>query len=295
MSPKMFLSGVALLTTIVLSPLTFAQDSLERAVSLANEASTLFEAGDFVGAAAKFGEAYSLYNEPTLLKNQVVALYKANLCTEALKLSRDYEINGANQPAADREDVRVIRIDCLHRSAEAAYRANELDLANEHILTARTIGLINDDERARFRSIEELIEKRRGPQQDPSVEQGSTSVLPIVGWSVTGLGLATVAVSGILHVTYFLDYKEKDDLFRDKVAKDSITPDERIEWNDAYDDAADKIGGLVPFYAIGGALTAVGGGILIYHYFLSDDDATALQVSPTIDPTGAGLQLHMRF
>lgn len=294
MSPKMFLSGIALLTTITLTPLVFAQDSLERAVGLANEASSLFEKGDFVGAAAKFGEAYSLYNEPTLLKNQVVALYKANLCTEALKLSRDYEINGANQAAADREDVRVIRIDCLHRSADAAYRANELDLASEHILTARSIGLINEEERGRFRSIEELIEKRREAQAPPKNET-ETDVLPIIGWSVGGLGLATVAVSGILHMTHFLDYKEKDDLYRDKVAKNSITDAERVAWNEAYDDTADKISGLVPFYAIGGALTAVGGGILIYHYFLSGDDATALIVSPTIDSQGAGLQLHLRF
>ena len=303
MSTKLlFFALVALLWA---SP-AFAQDSLDKAVGVANEASQLFQAEDYVGAAQKFKEAYALYPDITLLKNQIVAYYRAGLCKEVIQYGKDYQTNEASQSVSDREDVRFMRVECLYRAAYAAYQANDIAQAETEISTARSIGIKNDDEVAKFRKLEDLIEKRKNPDvqtetPSPAAASSGTEVLPIVGWSLAGVGAAGLVVSGILHLTYFLDYSDQSDEFK-RIEADALRDGDnetyvqnRADWDQAFDDTDSKIGGLTPIYAVSGAFLAAGGGILVYHYFIADDGTTTATIAPLLSSDRAGIQLGLEF
>jgi len=272
--------------------LAYADDALERALVVANEAAELFQAENYVAAAAKFREAYGLYAEPTLLKNQIVSYYRADLCNEVLTFGREYQVNEGSQPLSDREDVRFMRIECLYRSAFAAYQSHELELADREISVARSIGIKTDEEIAKFKNLESLIETRRNPKP-PAESSSDLEVLPIVGWSLLGVGAVGLGVAGILHRGYISEYNDVDEPFRAR-PPESITAVERAAWTKALKDYEESRNALIPIYAIGGAFAAAGGGILIYHYFIASPDSTA-QIIPMIGPNGAGVQVGFSF
>lgn len=273
--------------------LAFAEDALDRALVVANEAAELFQAEDYVAAAAKFQEAYKLYADPTLLKNQIVAYYRADLCNEVLTFGREYQINEGSQPLSDREDVRFMRIECMYRSAFAAYQSHELDLADKEISVARSIGIKTDEEIAKFKNLEDLVETRRNPVAPPETTS-EVAVLPIVGWSLLGVGALGVVITSIFHIGYFSDYSSVNDELTAKQQSGDLDRADLVRWDDAFREAEDGINGLIPLYAVSGAFAAAGGGILIYHYLIATPDSTA-QIIPMVGPNGVGVQAGFRF
>ncbi len=263
----------------------YAQDSDDRAYELATEGAKLFGAGDYREAARRFEEAYSLLKDSVLLKNQIVSLYKAGDCGNALDLAYQYDISYRDAPPTDREDVRKVRVDCNLLAAETALEYGKLDVADESLQRAKSIGFQGDEEK-RFTNLNDQLTSKRLPKPVAPAEEveDPNGWRPIVGWSLSGVGLAVVGITAGLQ---YSDYQKGLDL---GCASTPCGTEDRIKYDDLKDNGATYAIG----YGIGGVMLVSGAGLLVYHYMMDTDDETVV-IAPTLGSSAVGASLHFKF
>ncbi len=276
---------IALVFALMVSSLPAqAQEKDDRAYELATEGAKLFGAGDFREAASRFEEAYALLKDSVLLKNQIVSLYKAQDCGTALDLAYQYDISYRDAPPTDREDVRKVRVDCNLLAANTALEYGKLDIADESLQRAKAIGFQGDEEK-RYVDLSAQLKAKRAPKSvDPiEAESDSNAWRPLVGWSLSGVGLAVV---GITAGFQYSDYQKGVDL---GCATKPCLAGPRAE----YDDLKDNTTAYVVGYSVGGLALAGGVGLLVYHYILDTEDTVV--VAPTLGADAVGASLQFKF
>jgi tetratricopeptide (TPR) repeat protein len=262
----------------------YAQDSDDRAYELATEGAKLFGAGDYREAARRFEEAYSLLKDSVLLKNQIVSLYKAGDCGSALDLAYQYDISYRDAPPTDREDVRKVRVDCNLLAAETALEYGKLDVVDESLQRAKAIGVQGDEEK-RYRALNDQLTIKRQPKPVAPIEEveDPNSWRPIVGWSLSGVGLAVVGITGVLQ---YGDYQRGIELG----CATKICTTERPEYDELKNNGTTYAIG----YGIGGVMLVSGAGLLVYHYLIDTDEKTVL-LAPTLGSSAVGASLQFKF
>ncbi len=261
----------------------YAQDTDDRAYELATEGAKLFGAGDYREAARRFEEAYSLLKDSVLLKNQIVSLYKAGDCGNALDLAYQYDISYRDAPPTDREDVRKVRVDCNLSAAGTALEYGKLDVADESLQRAKSIGFQGEEEKRYTDLSAQLTSKRQPKTIEPVEVEDPNSWRPIVGWSLSGVGLAVVGITAGLQ---YSDYQRGVELG----CATKVCTTERAEYDDLKDNGTTYAIG----YGIGGAMLAGGAGLLIYHYMV-DTDEEAVVIAPTLGSSAVGASLQFKF
>lgn len=262
----------------------YAQDTDDRAYELATEGAKLFGAGDYREAARRFEEAYSLLKDSVLLKNQIVSLYKAGDCGNALDLAYQYDISYRDAPPTDREDVRKVRVDCNLLAAETALEYGKLDVADESLQRAKSIGFQGEEEKRYTDLNTQLTSKRQPKTVEPIEAEDPNGWRPIVGWSLSGVGLAVV---GITAGFQYSDYQKGLDL---GCASTPCGTEDRVEYDNLKDNGTTYAIG----YGIGGVMLVSGAGLLVYHYMI-DTEEEAVVITPTLGSSAVGASLQFKF
>lgn len=130
---------VVLLTS--LSGAAFAQDI----VKLNEEGISAFSEGRFEEAAQKFSQAYAIKPEPPLKKNEALAWFKADKCTEALGAAKEYLALGVDDELSTRE-ARTVAVRCYIKQAQTEIAAGNLDQTTATLADARTYSPMPEDE-----------------------------------------------------------------------------------------------------------------------------------------------------
>lgn len=283
-----------------------AQQDAEQAVQIAQKAAEDFKAERFLDAAKKFEQAFELYPDATLLKNQAVAYYKADVCAKALESAKAYRTFVAsrdNVPEKDKRDVAKVTVECEYDAAVRYIETREFALAQASIDDARAAGpatqMMEKIDSLQADLDAAIAAPEDTDEPDPVIVDSDTSgsddgsILPIIGWSVVGVGAAVGIVTGILHYSAFSKASDGKDvcdslnLNSDQCARQQA--DAYRDWSDG----ADTISGLTPLYIVSGVVTAAGVGILVYHYATDEEETVTLL--PAIGRDHAGFQLDVRF
>ncbi len=200
------------------------EDNRTRALTLFDESELLYRDGKFDEAAAKLEEAYSLHKEPILLYNLARARDGNGEFEAAVIAYREY-LDSAEE-IRDRGAIER-RIETLsHRIAEQKKLEAERAQAKQKLTE---------------------MEKK---EQDRAPEGGGGSVLTgPLAWVVMGVGLAGVAVGGVLGA---MASSKHDEAAAEPVQVDAVARQDEAEGM--------AIGANIAF-AVGGVL-AVGGGTL---------------------------------
>lgn len=283
-------------------------DNAKEAVRIAQEAAKDFKAERFLEAAKKFERAFELYQDATLLKNQAVAYYKADVCPKALesaKAYRSFVASNESVPEKDKRDVAKVTVECEYDAASRYIETREFALAQASIDDARSAGPSPEMATKLDQLESDLVAARESPEdgseEDPVVSDSTPqkpddggSILPIVGWSAVGVGAAVGVVAGVLHLSAFSKASDGQQTCEDAGFPNGdcaqVAPDAYQDWSDG----VDSINSLVPLYIVSGVVTAAGIGILVYHY-TTDGQETALRLMPSVGAEGANVQLQLRF
>jgi len=283
----------------------WAQDPNAReAVRIAQEAAEDFKAERFLDAAKKFERAFELYQDATLLKNQAVAYYKADVCPKALESAKAYRTFIAAKdgiPEKDKRDVARVTVECEYDAAVRYIETREFALAKASIDDARAAGPTAEMTTKLDELEQELQAARNAPEEDETVvieddplAPRGKSTLYYVGWATLGVGVTLGILTGVRHLIAFGQASDGRDTCDAAGFPNADCADvEEAAYQD-WIDGADTIQSLPPIYVLSGAVAAVGLGILIYDYSTQEEES-ALRLVPAIGTDSAELQLHFRF
>ncbi len=279
-----------------------------KSIEISNDATQKFRDGDYAGAGAGYAQAYKTCEEPTYLKNQMIAFFKGEMCNDALRAANEYAASFPNGevPYGDRDDWKKVNMRCRVIMAESMVANKQFDEAEQAINESYAYGPTADDLK-RIKTMENQIREGRAaksdgkntnpdPDPDPGTKtESESSLLPIIGWSALGVGAAIVTVGVILFATGpAADIaKIKEDYCFEAPCGDKpeYGPDQEAEWQAAADDAS----GLVPIYIAGGVIASAGIGVLIYHYLIADSGESQAVIAPTFDGERAGAVFQWRW
>lgn len=202
----------------VASPVAAQQEEVRELNARGLEA---FSKGEYVEAAELFGRAYALDPQGELLKNQAVAWYKAERCTEAVESAHQFLLRGDVVPD-ERKEIQGLLGACKVRLAREALDAGSFELA-EKLLD--DVEAMNPDpvlaDRVALVRVE--IAKKRSATQAEQAETG-TLVVPLdglepreqdevevdreqdrsstsgSGWSLVGIGSAMLVGGLVYHI-----------------------------------------------------------------------------------------------
>lgn len=278
-----FIALVAFFVMVTASSAVFAQEGAVR--DLNAQGMQAFADGRFTDAAEMFGRAYALDPRPELLKNQAVAWYKAERCSEAVESAHQF-LTAPGATERERAETQALLGACKVRLAQEAIEVGSFDLA-EQLLT--DVEKMNPDavlaDRINFVRVE-LAKKRAAVQRgedeavqaqmslialdDPeltlspieSVERRDTDVVAdrkppgeekanVAGWPLIVFGIASITGGVVYHVIAATSLEPE---FHD-VAKGGT---DRTRY-DELDRALRTANVLVPtLYVLGGLFTATG-------------------------------------
>ena len=187
-----------------------AQQDRKAMVKLSKEASALFREGKYEEAAKKFREAHDKAPEPTLLKNGMIAWYKADRCLDAIIMANSYLLTKPTDQDELR-DTRTILFDCHLSAADASLAKGDLEDAKLQIEKASEHQQDQDLERladaqraladaraaqekaAQDKAAQDKAAQEKAVQEDdpvlpPKKPESSSGGATIAGWSLVGAG-----------------------------------------------------------------------------------------------------------
>lgn len=280
------------------------EEVAKQVLALIREANTAYDAEDYTTAAAKYSEAYALYPDPAILVRMGKTAEKMGKTDEAIGHYKEFVRLLPDDPTSaelQREITKLeksatVQVTVASEPAGAQVFVGD-EIAPLETLTPATVELTPGKyslriEKDGFESYTEAVKVVAGQEQQVSVtltrqmlsdvsaanfetepvEESDGLRLDIYGWTTLGLGVATLATSGVF---YALASTAEDDVNTyNKRAPDAS----REDLQDLKDSATNnyKVGNITAI--AGGVLTAVGAGLVTYHY-LSADEADA---GPTI-------------
>ncbi|MBA2660880.1 MAG: hypothetical protein H0U74_01180 [Bradymonadaceae bacterium] len=261
-------------------------------LELSDEGTEAIIDGRFEEAAAKFREAYQAFPDPVLLKNEMIAWYRAGYCIKAIPAAAGY-LQSGEVTDSDRRDVNKVQVVCNIQLAEEALADNNLEAAESLIQETQKLEM-TDEQHAQLVALQDHLEEQRPkPELEPVPAPPSPGVSKqMIGWGLTGSGAVMLTGAIVYHIVA-LDRQSELYALRDsrapgaeqafKLRQAELTdPQRRARW-------------MVPtLYTLGAALTA--GGV----YFLlieSGEDQPAIQARlfPAVSGSSAGARLHISF
>lgn len=271
---------------ILVSSTAFAQDI----VKLNQEGIEAFTEGRFADAAQKFNEAYSITPEAPLKKNEAVAWFKAERCSEALAAAKEYLALGVENELSTREAQTVV-VQCYVKRAETELAAGNRDAAKSALTDARASNPTEEDGQAIAKLESDIAtqvaaenETRRAEMEAAEAEEARRAQvekrksMSRVGLGVAGGGAAIVLGTLIYHITLATGTSSK--------FKDASAAGDR----ETYDKLGKKLetgNWLVPtLYAVG--LATTGAGVYLWwSYGDRETDTTAAQALGGFETIGA--------
>lgn len=322
-SPSKVVCALATILFMTLfSTAAFAQSNEERMQELVEQAATAFSEKRYADSAQLFEQANEAQPNPTLLKNAMVAWYKGQKCGEAVHAGAKFyrEAQAAGQlEAKDQSEIQTV-ISCSLNLVQQRIDEGKYSEAEDLLFTATSAGPTTE-QTERIASLRDTLRQKRDAedkrsagggdpiQSEPKSAEAGMSGLALTGWAMTGVGVAGLAGS----VVYALTAAGEE---RDAIST-CETQNPPVNGNDlpdsfytcvtgetgaaSYDEVKESVDGAqstsVILYSVSGAVTAIGLGILVYHYFLtpSEEAAPSVMVAPMLGPDTAGAQLQWRF
>jgi hypothetical protein len=307
----------AFLCAFLLCATASAQDDDARMKELVQQGAGAFSEKRYADAAELFEQAYDAKPVPTLLKNSMVAWYKANDCAKAVHMgARFYRVatDAGKLEAQDQSEVQTV-ISCSLNLAQQRIDESNFAEAEDLLFTATSAGP-TDEQTARIASLRDDLRAKRDATKEndsnadsSSAPQGSSgpSGLAITGWSITTIG--ALGLVGSVIYSQIAARDARDALDACEIGGNVSNSDypclsrefgREITQANVNEEIVDPVGRAsqneIIFYAVSGTVTAIGVGILVYHYLVDAPRESAnLIVTPMLGEETAGAQLLWRF
>lgn len=287
--------GALVLILMSPAPRAFAQSEdsadYERMLELSDEATSEVLDGNFEAGAIKFRAAYRAFPDPVLLKNEMIAWYRAGDCRSALPPARNFLQSDEALPD-DVADVRTVERDCHIQLTEEAFETGDLTLVDYHL---RQLDPLELPAEAQER-VDALRHQRHAlaPAHPPVVEtpQSAPAASPSpLAWGLFGGGAAG-AITGLgLHIVALQRQSELRELSESTAPADGqFLLERRASW-DGYQRTTRW---LVPtLYTLSAA--AIGTGLYFTFIHTPEPESAALRWTPSVAPGYAGAHIVGTF
>jgi tetratricopeptide (TPR) repeat protein len=308
----------------VFVPTAAAQDKDEetakKVLEVIRDGNEEFDAENYEAAYKKYERAYEMYPDPAILVRLGKTAEKLGQNKKAAAHFREFSRLMPDDPASEKLAKRAAE---LEASAPAVVAVSSEPPGAEvfvDVADGESVGTTPTDvelgpgthtlyfKREGFEPATKKVEIDSTDSQKVSVtlsramisDSGDGSVAPIerdeastvstVGWASLGLGVASLATSGVF---LYLKSDAEDEVNNyDKRAPGAS----RQELEELKDNANSHYDTALVTGIAGGVFTATGVGLLTYHYLtVEDDDDVALNVGAGFDAEGAWLGLNGRF
>ena len=299
MKRSLFLAS--LLCAIGLSCLSQSEAwAQQTAADIVEIATDRFGRQDYEGAATAFLSAYELSpDQPVLMKNAVVAWFKADRCDRVVPLAKQYlelqpelgreEEEGLRlQVIQDRRDANKAIFKCQVKEIESLIARDDL-AASKTLLAKTELHSAGGEDAQQLIALREQIKTReaalapkdtlqvRSPAQREQPASEGRSTQAMVGWALLGVGGATLVAGGVYSI-----YTQ--------VAHSGEVP--QGEFEDGVQAVEDHNARAWVIYPVGVGLAAAGAALL----WLDEPDQDAVTLLPaTFGPGSAGVSASMRF
>ncbi len=319
-----FLAAISTFLCIALfASAAFAQEDTAKMKELVKQGTEAFSQKRYADAAQLFEEAYEAKANSTLLKNAMVAWYKGNECDKALHAGARFfrEATDANElEAKDTSEIQTV-ISCSLNLAQQRIDEKKFSEAEDLLFTATSAGP-SDEQNNRIASLRQQLREKReanagnggsgdgngGDTTQPDDGEG-ISTLALTGWAVTGVGVAGLIGSAVYSATAASTERDAIDkcvqsgqvrpedfsCLATETGRDTVTRE--IYEDEIAAEVSSAQSTSIILYSVSGAVTAVGVGILIYHYFVAtpEEPAPTVMLTPMIGEDTAGATLLWRF
>lgn len=274
------------LALVVIAAPAFADDSYNKMLELSGEASQAFREGNIEQAAEKFAEAYSVYPEPVMLKNQMIARFALKDCTQAMTLGQRFMATAQQPSEEDIEDVHGVFAECGLQAAEAAMDEGNTSLATKELEEA-TPYFFTEEQAQRGQTLRDAMAKDSAEPEPPSVKEEPTRARTLsqpLGIGLSALGGATLIGNSIWYVSARSKRAELDE-----VAQAGTDP---ARFEELQSSLVTANWAIPTLYVVGTAALGTGLYFLFFHDRLTSGNAVIL---PQASPDGFGATLHMNF
>lgn len=303
-----------------------SQDVASRVLALIREANELFDAGKYDEAHEKYTQAYALYPDPAILVRLGKTSEKQGKDAKALEYYKEFIRLLPDDPASAEVSAAIARLeqaDTAELSVVSVPEGGAIFLGDDAdtVLgtTPTTLTLAPGAYTVRvtlegYDAASKQVELRAGEKQEVTLglkeqvpeaialpteplaaepEASDSMHLDIYGWSALGLGVATLATSGIF---YSMALSGEDDVNNYDKRKAGASREELQRMKD--DVNADYDVTLVTGI-IGGVFAAAGAGLLTYHYLTVREDrnvsAIDWELGAGADTERAWVGIHGNF
>ncbi len=281
----------AIICFLLLVP-TLAQaegDAYETMLDLSDEATEFVLEGNFELGAVTFRQAYQSYADPILLRNEMIAWYRAEDCQNALTPARAF-LNTDEAEPQDRKDVQTVQRECHLRLAEEAFDEEHQLLAAFHLDSVSP--LIDDESEEKYRELRKRLDQRTTTAQTAAGAEpvGLGFSRRDLGWLQVTAGVASIGVGLAMHTVALDRQAQLAQLSNSDAPTDAIILQRRQEdWGSYQRTTRWAVPAL---YGLGGV--ALGSGI---YFLLRGDTApdTSFALTPGLSPQRVGLDFSARF
>ncbi len=281
----------------------------ERMLALSEKASEAFQNENYEDAARLFAKARAAHYDVLLTMNEMIAWYKAGKCDEAMEASSMFLKEAPNDPKdeqnqSDRLSAHRVSFKCHVQKGEDALASGNRDDAIRFVGMAE--GVYNshkagfeDDDKASLDALSAGIESAgKTPPDDKVIEDpieapvtSSDGGLTAIGWTGVGGLVGGAVLLGVGGAIFSQNYEAVRPCSAEKL------PDETCMLSEP---ELDEKRGTVQTQQIvmvaGGALAAVGAGLLIYDLVSGgESDSTQARVVPVVGADGGGVQVLFSF
>ncbi|TXD38333.1 hypothetical protein FRC98_05410 [Lujinxingia vulgaris] len=294
------LTSLAVLALLTLcSAQALAQDpespEYQRMLQLSDEATTAVLDGDFETGAITFRAAFRAYPDPVLLKNEMIAWYRAGDCHSALPPARSF-LRSEKALPEDIADVRTVERDCHLQLTEEALAADDIALASYHLDRLEGLELPADSQQ-RLNELRAQYQRKAPPKPEPVACPDDTgwSVPPPRALAFFGGGLAGAITGASLHIVALQRQDELDALSTSDDPNDARRLRQRRA---AWDGYLRTSRWLVPtMYTLSAAAIATGVYLTLTDDAPGEEDSSerALRFAPTLGPDFGGAHISGSF
>lgn len=261
------------------------EEDHQRMLELSAEGNELYEAGQFGDAAAIYQEAWDAYPQPILLKNQMITRYLIEECETAIELGEQF-LDSGEASKEDEEDVEAVFGECSLDLAEEAIGDEQWEEADQWLEFGEPY-LFEAQLEREAEDLEQRVDEQ-APEAESldEIDDPGRSTREVAGWSLGGLGVATLLGAGIWHGHWEWANSRTSDI---------DDPAERLEREQQLEDRYDTVSWAIPtMYGVGLAAGLTGAGMLLWPTISGDDEPAAL-IQPDVGTDRAGATLRISF
>ncbi len=256
---------------------------------LSDDATEAVLDGELELGAITFRKAYTAYPDPILLKNEMIAWFRADDCRAALAPAHAF-LQTEDAAPQDREDVRTVQVECHLRLADESLAKDQPLLANYHLDVLESLEL-RDDEPQRLDALRRRLPAPQDSHTARTAGPGAgADTSPLKVWLPIVAGVGLLGAGSTVHFVALDRQAQLDQFANSDRTTDAILLHRRQEdWRDFQNRAR----WLVPtLYALGVASIGVG---TFFRFTAPSPSSETLTLSPTITGDSLGMDFITRF